>query len=118
MLKKDKLSEVNEARAHVFNALYTAISSDRNPGTEAPDVSRESVTQSPNPVSETKPRGHRRKSVEQSRKQPNATTGTRQTYILTATPTFADTECTTFTYTEASAKGVTGTGSVASCWVR
>lgn len=32
VLKKDKLSEVNEARAHVFNALYTAISSDRNPG--------------------------------------------------------------------------------------
>lgn len=45
-----------------------------------------------------------------------ATSGTFQTYTLTATPTFVDTECGNLTYTQASTKGKSGTLSVAECW--
>jgi type IV pilus assembly protein PilE len=45
-------------------------------------------------------------------------TTTRQTYTLTATPTFADPDCGNFTYTQAGTKGVSGTASVADCWGR
>ena len=43
---------------------------------------------------------------------------TRQTYTLTAAPTFADPDCGNFTYTQAGVKGVSGTMSVANCWGR
>lgn len=47
-----------------------------------------------------------------------ATAGTRQTFVLTATPTFVDPDCANFTYTQAGTRNVTGTASVATCWGR
>jgi len=47
-----------------------------------------------------------------------ATSGTFQTYVLTATPTFDDPDCGNFTYTQAGTKGISGTSSVAECWGR
>ena len=47
-----------------------------------------------------------------------ATAGTRQTFTLTATPTFADPECGNLTFTQAGTKGISGTSSVAECWGR
>jgi type IV pilus assembly protein PilE len=47
-----------------------------------------------------------------------ATAGTRQTFTLTAAPSFADPVCANLTFTQAGTKGVSGTGSVADCWGR
>ncbi len=41
-----------------------------------------------------------------------------QTYVLTATPTFTDTDCGNLTYTQAGVKGLTGTGTVRDCWAK
>ncbi len=44
--------------------------------------------------------------------------GTTQcrTFSLTATPTFTDSKCTTFTYDQAGTKGSTGSGTTNNCW--
>jgi len=47
-----------------------------------------------------------------------ATSGTYQTYTLTATPTYLDPDCANLTYTQAGTKGISGTGTVAECWGR
>lgn len=47
-----------------------------------------------------------------------ATSGTFQSYTLTATPTFDDPDCGNLTYTQAGTKGISGTSSVAECWGR
>jgi type IV pilus assembly protein PilE len=47
-----------------------------------------------------------------------ATSGTYQTYTLTATPTFPDPDCGNLTYTQAGTKGISGSLSVAECWGR
>lgn len=41
-----------------------------------------------------------------------------QSYTLTATPNFDDPDCGQLTYTNAGAKGKSGTSSVADCWAR
>lgn len=46
------------------------------------------------------------------------TNGTYQSYLLTATPTFEDTECGNLTFTQAGTRGRSGTGTVADCWGR
>ena len=46
------------------------------------------------------------------------TSGTYQTYTLTATPNFTDPECANLTYTQAGARGISGTGTVNNCWGR
>jgi len=47
------------------------------------------------------------------------TTGTYQTYILTAVPaTFTDADCGNLTLDQTGARGRTGTGSVRDCWGR
>ena len=47
-----------------------------------------------------------------------ATSGTYQTYTLTATPTFPDPDCGNLTYTQAGTKGISGSLSVGECWGR
>jgi type IV pilus assembly protein PilE len=47
-----------------------------------------------------------------------ATSGTYQSYTLTATPTFADPDCGNLTYTQAGTKDISGSLSVAECWGR
>lgn len=44
-----------------------------------------------------------------------ATTGTYQTYTLTATPTFTDADCATLTLTQAGVKAATGANTT-DCW--
>ncbi len=39
-----------------------------------------------------------------------------QSFTVTATPTRADAKCTTLTFTNAGAKGFTGTGNMSTCW--
>jgi type IV pilus assembly protein PilE len=44
--------------------------------------------------------------------------GTYQTYVITATPSFTDPECANLTFTQAGTKGISGTGTVGNCWGR
>ena len=46
------------------------------------------------------------------------TSGAYQTYTLTATPAFTDLECANLTYTQAGARGISGTGTADDCWGR
>jgi type IV pilus assembly protein PilE len=41
-----------------------------------------------------------------------------QTFTLTATPTFTDTECGNLTLNQAGTKGISGTGNINECWGR
>ena len=46
------------------------------------------------------------------------TSGTYQTYTLTATPTFTDADCGNLTLDQTGTKGVSGSTSVSDCWGR